>query len=449
MILSEQPNYTGAMSRLPYNAKHAALYESVSRFGERYNTSIQDGHWLWVPRETAPVGKIDSRVERPMGLAINCKCPPLDAEQAGVIAQSTALLKSGHNHVFEAPTGFGKTYCGSSIAVNLNQATMIVVTKSDLIDEWNDTLINLIGVDPNEIGLVRQNKCKWQGKRFVISMVHSLAQHEYPKEMVEYFGMVIFDETHRMGADTFSVVARMFPAKYRLGISATPERADNKDPLFKQHIGQTMVKGTTVRMKPKALVKYTNWLIKPTWNKNDDTGEWQKTRVIPAGDRMMEVYGQMAEDPARNQIIVDFVVQAHKKGRYILLPGHLIDRHLKPMFHLLGQAGIPAEDMGFYISGLSKTEVKRVKSRSCKVVLATYKMVSEGTNVPHWDALCFLTPIANAKQTIGRIMRTCPGKPWPIVLDLVDKDHVFHGYFSARNKQYNDSSVGATVVWVK
>lgn len=448
MICADLPDYTGAMSRYPYSGEREKLYARTSRFGEKYNTSIQEGKWLWVPRGTCPIGKFDARTSRSMGVAINCKCPPLDEDQADVIAKCTALLKAGTDHVFEAPTGFGKTYCGAAIAVNLNQAALIIVPKSDLIGEWYDTLTHLIGVEPKEIGLIRQNKCNFAGKRFVIGMLHSLVGHPYPKEMYEYFGMVLFDETHRLGAETFSQAARIFPAMYRLGISATPERSDGKETIFKQHIGPTLVEGKTIPMRPKILVKYTNWEIPMTVVKDEEHGGWKREKIIPAGDRMMGVFGQMGKDKKRNQLIVDFVVQAYRKNRIILLTGHLIEGHLVPMFHLLGQAGIPAEVMGYYISGLTIPEYRRVKTK-CKVVLATYKMVEEGTNVPWWDCLCMLTPIARPKQTIGRIMRRYPGKPIPVALDLVDKDGVFHGYFSSRQKQYKSDKVDGTVIWVK
>lgn len=434
------------MSLYPYSAEREKQYARVSRFGDKYNTSIQDGHRLWVPRETAPLGKIDGRVVRPVSQLI-ASMPPLDQDQTDVVSKSSALLLGGKNHIFEAPTGFGKTYCASAIALNLCQATLIVVPKTDLMKEWEKTLIRLIGIDAKEIGVVRQNKCKFEGKRFVIGMVNSLVEHDYPKEMYEYFGMVIFDETHRMGAETFSKATRLFPGKYRLGVSATPERSDGKDPMFKENIGRTMVKGHTVPMKPKILVRYTKWQIKPTWTKDDD-GEWKFKKVIPSGTRMMGVYNQMAIDPERNQIIVDFVMKAYQHKRRIVVVGDLLDNHLRPMMHLLGQAGIPAERMGFYIGGQTETELDRVKE-TCNPVLATHKMVQEGTNVPWWDCMVAMTPHAQIEQTLGRIMRRYEGKPTPVFLDLVDQDSIFHGYFASRQRQYQKASVGATVVWVK
>ena len=50
--------------------------------------------------------------------------------------KSTDLLLHGRSHMFEAPTGWGKTVVGGVIAARVGQPTLIVVTKEDLMDQW-------------------------------------------------------------------------------------------------------------------------------------------------------------------------------------------------------------------------------------------------------------------------------------------------------------------------
>lgn len=432
-----QPLRTGAVSVYPYTEALEKLFVIQPKFSdEPFYMARKVGNTLEVPRQLVPLGKEDWRVKFTPA-AINCQKPPKDSEQAVCIEKSIGLLKQGINHVMEAPTGWGKTYGGCAVACALGQPTLIIVTKEDLIKGWRNTLISLVGVDPKDIGHIQADKCLWKGKRFVIAMVHSLViEDKYDAEMFKYFGMVIFDEVHRMGADTFSLAAGLFPAYYRLGLSATPTRKDGKDPVIKAHIGKTLVVGKVIPMQPKILVKKTGWKCPASNHSVQVNGQWQKRFGVPPMQpgRLMGVYKQMASDLGRNNIITEFVVAAYKAGRTIVVMADLLDDHLKPLFHLLAKAGIPGEDMGYYTSGFKEAQLEANANK--RVVLATYKMCGEGTNYPNWDTLVMATPHADVKQFIGRVMRKVEGKKVPVVLDLIDGDSLFANYFLSREKQY-------------
>lgn len=435
------PLRTDAMAHFPYTLGAEKEFNLVSKYGDEVNLSVRRGDFLLVPRELAPLGEIDARKVYPP-FAIKCKKPPKNAEQQHLISKSTALFLQGRNHILQSPTGSGKTYMGCSIAVNLGQPTLIIVSKQDLIPSWKTTLINLIGVKESDIGHIQQSVCDYKGKKFVIAMLHSLIiPDKYSQEMFNYFGMVIFDEVHRLAAITFMRSCQLFPAKYRLGLSATPTRADKKDPVLYAHIGPILVVGTTVPMKAKILVKKTGWNI-PKITRYID-GEPKTENMTHAPGRMMGVSKKQASDTARNQLIVDFVTQAYKSGRTIVIMSDLIDGHLVPLFHLLAK-NIPAEQIDYYIGGRKKVDLDIAKTK--RVVLATYSMTSEGTDVPEWDTLVLATPRANIKQPLGRILRTMEGKKQPICLDLLDNNSIFSAFFSKREKQYFE--VGAEIVRV-
>jgi superfamily II DNA or RNA helicase len=420
MFLTQQlPISTGAMSAFPYSPELEAAFLFKPKFGEVVNVSVKDGGTLFVPRNLAPLGKTDYRTSNQLG-AINCAKPPRDDEQAKLIAKSIALLEHGYSHVFEAPTGFGKTYCGVAVAGAVGEATLILVTKEDLVHSWRDTLIHLMGIPAHEIGHIQQNKCDYVGKRFVIAMVHSIIiPDKYPPEMYKYFGLVIFDEVHRMAADSFVQACQMLYAKLRLGFSATTKRGDGKWEIIEGHIGEVMVRGTSIPMHAKILVRRTGW--KPP-----------KMPLQPG--KLMHVYKLMAKDKERNMHAVEFTVSAFKAGRNILLLSDLLDDHLKPLFHLLAQNGIPGDLMDFYVGGRTKAELEAAKK--ARVCLGTYKMCSEGTDNPAWDTLVFLTPHAEIEQSLGRILRKKEGKKEPVALDLVDNHSILQGYYLKREHQY-------------
>jgi hypothetical protein len=172
-------------------------------------------------------------------------------------------------------------------------------------------------------------------------------------------------------------------------------------------------------------------------------GKMQKRMKIPHGPgRMAGVIKAMAKCPLRNAHVSKVVVDAYKAGRTTLIMSDLLEGHLKPLFHILAKAGIPVQDIDYYVGGRSAAELKTAAHK--KVILATYSMVSEGTDYPHWDTAVFASPRANVTQSIGRIMRMLDGKKQPVALDLVDFDAILNGFYVAREKQYY--SVQATIV---
>lgn len=440
------PTNYGAEALVPLTPEVKDMLTRVNKYGEEYLMYRQDtpnSPNAWVPR-----GLVNRQATENLHLSTApceqtmAKKPPQTEDQAGCIKQSLALLKAQTDHVLEAPTGWGKTYAGIAISGALGQRTLIIVTKNDLIKGWKDTLVHLFGVDPNDIGHVQQNQCKYKDCRFVIAMIHSLVCREYEPEFYTYFGITIFDEVHRLGAEYFAQVCAKFPSNSRLGLSATPKRSDGKERLFEAHIGPVMVKGLWVPMKPKILVKQTGWKV-PVVNQRDDMdGVWKKMPMTITPGRMMAVTKAICASNERNEEIAQFVAAAFKAGRHVVVMSDLIDDHLKPLFHHIVAAGVSGEEIGFYHGQIKKDQLEVTKSK--KVVLATYAMCSEGTNVPHWDTLVLATPRSNVKQAIGRILRFVEGKKQPTVLDLVDNHPMLKTFYYSRLKQYY--SVGGETV---
>lgn len=444
-ITDDVPLFTAAMSAFPYSPALEAMYKFKTKFDDDVNMSIKVGNTLMVPRRSCQIAPTpyDHRVSYPP-VAIDCTISPRNEEQAALPKKSVDLLLAGTDHIFEAPTGWGKTWAGSVIAAMLGQPTLIVVTKQDLMDQWYDTLVNVLKIDPKLIGRIQQDTCDWQGKRIVIGMVHSLViPDRYVSEMYKYFGFLLLDEVHKMAADCFIRICQMVPAKYRLGFSATPERQDGKTRVLQAHIGPVLVRGTMVPMKAKVLVVKTGWKI-PTRKVVNDEGRLEEIPIPHAPGRMMLVVKAMASDAKRNQVLTNFVVQSHKAGRITLLLSDTLD-HLKTLFGTATAAGIPGEQIAYYIGGLKKHELEYAHKRP--FILGTYAMCDTGTNVPQWDTLVLGVPRAKVKQTVGRILRVLDGKRQPIVCDPVDHNSIFNSFYRSRLKDYYE--IGAEIVQMK
>jgi superfamily II DNA or RNA helicase len=242
-----------------------------------------------------------------------------------------------------------------------------------------------------------------------------------------------------MAADSFMETCCLFPARHRLGLSATPKRPDGKTFVLDMHIGPLMVRGKDVPMKPKVFVKKTEWTLPRVPRLVN--GEWRKVPLPVQAGRMTQVYNAMAKDAFRNRKIANYVEQMHRIGRNQLVVT-ATKEHIDKLFQAFTERGIPGEHIGYYVGGMSQTELTAHSKR--KVVLATKGMVGEGTNCPWWDAGCAAVPFANIDQIIGRVLRSHPGKPQPLWADFVDDVMILKTFANKRMTYYY--KIGSTIV---
>lgn len=413
----------------------------VTRFGDVYPAYVDSGDKIKLPRGLCPIGEIDKRVD---GIAINCKLnfEPRNDEQVRVIDESISRLKNGESFIVQASTGFGKTAISAPIIHAVGRKTLIVVSKSDLIQQWRNDLAKFLSLPKEKIGFIRQDKYDVVGKDIVIGMLHSLAiPDRYPSGILKEFGFVIFDEVHVLGADTFGKVACMFPARLRMGLSATPERADGKERLFMAHIGPVKVIAKLVPMNPKVLRMETGWRC-PRQVRHTASGP-QVVQIPHAPGKDKHVVKIMAKNQQRNELIGWLIKSCYEKGRHLVVFSD-IRAHLEQLAAVAMKNGVPQKEIGFYWSGPTRAQLDIVAGK--KVVLATYGMAGVGTNYPWWDAMIMATPRGGAKQIIGRVLREYPDKKTPIIFDLIDSDSpVYKGYARTRYELYKSKELSADV----
>jgi len=131
--------------------------------------------------------------------------------------------------VIVAPTGSGKTTMGIEIAARLGQRCLILVKSLDLAKQWQDAIKRFTGFDAGLIG-----GGKWQeGEQFTIGLVQTLVKQDSGLD----YGLVIVDECHNIpAAQAYEVINRQ-AAKYRYGLSATPQRRDNMEFMIHAVLG--------------------------------------------------------------------------------------------------------------------------------------------------------------------------------------------------------------------
>ena len=155
---------------------------------------------------------------------------------------------TGLGGLLKASVGFGKTNTAIQVAVELGRVTLIVVHKEFLLKQWVDRIQSV--VPGARVGVVQGDRCEFEEVDFIVAMAQSLARHaqtgdRYPGELFETPGLLIVDEVHRIGARTWAPIPGMFPAAFRLGLTATPRRKDGADKVFWYHVGEIVYSAKT------------------------------------------------------------------------------------------------------------------------------------------------------------------------------------------------------------
>ena len=151
----------------------------------------------------------------------------------------------------EVVTGGGKTLialacmeAASKVSPDLTAA--IVVPTKVLAEQWASVILNHTGVTADEIVILGAGRrvVDPERARVIIAVINTAAKRL--PALVEGCAdvMLVVDECHRAGAPTFSRVL-LTPAKFRLGLSATPDRDeldDDGEPLKfdEQAVGRSL-----------------------------------------------------------------------------------------------------------------------------------------------------------------------------------------------------------------
>ena len=338
------------------------------------------------------------------------------------------------------------TMLGYHAAFSTQKKTLVITTKADIFKQWINGAPKALGIDSSKVGAIRGDKCQVKDASFCVAMIHSLAKKDrYPEWIRDDFGLVIFDEVHRLPADFFMAVATMFPARLRLGLSATMARSDGKELLVYAHIGPVRAKTEGELLVPKVLRFRTSWECPRVLRQGGVTGERKYVPIHHEPGRTAHIEKMIAADSVRNHLMCDTFNMVYKKGRKLVVFSTLLS-HLETLKRATIELGVPGSDVGMYVGASKKSDIEyRDKIKGRPILFATFSMMSEGTDIPWLDTCALAMPRSRIIQPVGRIRREYEGKGDPVVLDFVDNSSsVFAGY--ARNRLYWYKSLGCEVV---
>ena len=298
------------------------------------------------------------------------------------------------------------------VASVMKVKTLVVVHKQFLTDQWENRIETFVPFA--KIGRLQRDMEDVHDCDIVVGMLQSIAMREYDEDLLQDFGLVIFDEVHVVPAPVFSRALLRLCAPYMLGLSATPVRKDG-------------------------LSKVINWFLGPIFyehslsGKSDVTVEIVKCRLgrtLPMN--IVAAINILCNMKHRNTLIL-------KKAQYLVSLGHKVmiiserRSHCEALRNELASVDI---DGGLCYGGINNFELEISKEKA--VLLGTYSYVKEGFDLPTLDAMILATPRSDVVQACGRILRFQTSLS-PTIIDIVDEWIIGRAQSNKRRVYYEKS----------
>jgi len=353
------------------------------------------------------------------------KCPELRCGLDLRPYQKEALdrWKADHRGVLVLPTGSGKTYIGMAAIQEVNAPAFVVVPTLDLVDQWREELQKF------DIKIGEYTGREKELKPITVSTYDSA--YNQAENIGNRFKLLIFDEVHHLASEGYRHIAELFAAPYRMGLTATYEREDEKhedlpkllggkvyeietDELTGEYLSEYTVERISVDLTPEEKQKYDekaevfrNYLVssniqmrspqdfkKVVMRSGNDPEAWEAVRARNAARKI--AYSSEAKlDELAN------LLETHRGDRIIIFTRYndlvhdIADRYLvPPITHKTG-----------------KEERRQILDRfreDTYSAIVSSQVLDEGVDVPDANVGIILSGTGSSReyrQRLGRILR--------------------------------------------
>ena len=346
-----------------------------------------------------------------------------------------------------AATGIGKTYLAAFDSREFNRV-LFVAHREEILKQAYESFANVrtdkqVGVMADEEKLVADkveiletkqgdtttqqydynmgffmNSIKDTKKDIIFASVQSLGKEDYLNEKYfdkDYFDYIVVDEFHHAVSKNYQNIINYFEPKFMLGLTATPDRLDNKDvfsicdynTVYEATLKTAIDKGWLVPFRYYGIydesVNYDN-----VEYKNGKYNEKELEKALSINNR------------------AEFILKHYKKYKSTRALGFCSSKsHAEFMAKYFDENGVPSCAVYSGSEGQYNEErsiaLKKLRDEELRVIFSV-DMFNEGLDVKSIDMVMFLRPTESPTvflQQLGRGLRKDKNKKYLNVLDFI------------------------------
>lgn len=341
---------------------------------------------------------IDHTVLRPVDLP-DSKITLRDYQQEAV----ESVFKR-HQGIVVGKAGSGKTIVAAELILRRKQRTLILTHTRALAQQWKERLKTHAGIETGFIG-----EGIWDLKPVTVALLQSLTRR-INSEFTQNFGFTVYDECHHLSARSFMEVANALPARFRLGLTATKERADHLEFLFNATLGPVLFTIGDKELGDRVLQPAIHVV---------------ETGFVSYAEDYGQLLQEIMEDKNRDGLIMEHLIEEADQGHSILVLSRRV-LHVRRLNMML-KARRPEISAAVVVGQTPKDEreeiLRKVGAGGIKVLFSCL-IADEGLDLPILSRLFIVTPSRNIQrltQQVGRIQRNHSNKVDCAVFDFRDR----------------------------
>jgi superfamily II DNA or RNA helicase len=261
------------------------------------------------------------------------------------------------------------------------------------------------------------------------------------------FGLIIFDECHHLPSSVYRYAAEMSIAPFRLGLTATPERADGADTMLELLIGPIIYRREAHEMAGTYLADYSVERINVQLSREERAFYEQERSIFrrflsDKGISLSSLHGwQMFIAASARSEQGRRAMLAYRESKRVALGtdaklrvlGQLLERHRRDrvlIFTAENEMVYRISEQFFIPAITHETGIKERRqwleafNQGDVLALATSKVLNEGVNIPEASVAVVLSGSGSTRehiQRLGRILRKQPDKE-AILYEVVTLD---------------------------
>ncbi len=340
-----------------------------------------------------------------------------------------AWLAAKRRGVVVLPTGAGKSYVALKCLLACQRSTLILAPTIDLVQQWAHDLEQRLGCEIGQYG---------GGEKRLAPV--TVATYDSAVLFMPWhgnrFGLLVCDECHHLPAGVTSGAAEMCLAPFRLGLTATPERADGNHDRLNDLIGPLVHRTDIGELEGNFLASYQAEVIHVeldpdelesyTANRKEYLAFARSAGVnFGAPDGWQQFIAAAARDPRgrtamrcyREQRRLSRASRAKLRAVWELLRDHPGERCIvftednDTAYEIGRQFVLPV--MTHHTKGTERKAMLAKFRSGDYPVLVTSKVLNEGVDVPEASVGIIVSGSGSVRehvQRLGRLLRPITGK---------------------------------------
>lgn len=391
---------------IPINTETIAMYEAryietnkAVPMAKKWSDSEEQG--LMYGQDSEPVIVAEAE-EAEMVLE------PRPAQKLALAALKETLEQGYDKAMAVLATGLGKTYLAAFFAERFKRV-LFVVHRDEILQQAKETFAT---VYPHKTAGFFNRFEKDTDSDFIFASISTISRkYHLEKFNPADFDLIVVDEFHHAVANSYQKVLDYFKPQFLLGITATPDRLDNKD-VFSICDGNVAIEIHFIDAIKRS------WLSPFHYYGIKDETDYSSIRWL--GSHYDEE--QLTVAQTRRSFMQKIYEEWHRLKQTRTIGFCSTVRQAEQLCAFFISKDVKA----FVLSGRSTpTERKTIRQQLIDGeidIIFTVDLFNEGVDIPTVDTLLFIRPtesIAVFTQQIGRGLRVADGKSRCVIIDFI------------------------------